>query len=396
MAMSAAPTLSASYTEFLECTLLPVETPPADANCGICREHFIKNEEKDSLDYLNYCTTTQSRLLAAALAAAMEEEEVIHGEPVQIRNCGHLFHKDCISQWVTGDVLAAHNLRSCPLCKTELVRYGLPARVEYFLLETTKAQDEVNALETQYILAYTPVQRLEELAEDVANIMEEFKYDTNNLSQPTRNLLFTHVHEVLNKQKIWGRDMDYLAQLLLDGHSIPDAIDIWYTFKLDFAREDFNTQSKMLGEQMNPLITRLHDLEYALRDLSADVVGAGGFTMTAFEVQYNSEISGWYEEVLIGMQQWRCFYDDTAMKIEYAVMFAEWMLAIIGQVRNQLSWLDAIARVEREDGAEEAWGAVTVETLEVDLDGMEVEDATYSQEMLLSDDREPDARVWMY
>ena len=123
----------------------------------------------------------------------------------------------------------------------------------------------------RYDYAYEPFERLEELEEDVAGVMEDSRNETNNLSQPTKNSLFIQLHKVLNKNKIWGGDLDYLGQLLLDGHGIPEAIQIWYTFKLDWAQEDFAAQSKMLGKQLNSLIDQLHELEYESQDLFADL-----------------------------------------------------------------------------------------------------------------------------
>ncbi|CAN9275027.1 unnamed protein product [Alternaria sp. RS040] len=222
-----------SSTKIPEHTTLPVETPPTDAKRGTCRLHFLESEEQDSLDYRRYRIAIQFELFTA--------------------------------------------VRSCPLCDAELIQYGMIARVEHLLAQACKAEGNVTALRKRYDYAYEPFERLEESEEDVAGVMEDFRNETNNLSQPTKDSLFTQLHKVLNKNKIWGRDLDYLEQLLLDGHSIPEAIQIWYTFKLDWAQEDFAAQCQMLGKQLDPLINQLHEHEYAPQDLFADFHEFEGF-----------------------------------------------------------------------------------------------------------------------
>jgi hypothetical protein len=248
------------------------------------------------------------------------------------------------------------------------------ARVEHFLAQACKAEGDVTALGKRYNYAYEPFERLEELEEDVAGVMEDFRNETNNLSQPTKDSLFTQLHKVLNKNKIWGRDLDYLEQLLLDSHSIPEAIQIWYTFKLDWAREDFAAQSKMLGKQLDPLIDQLHEHEYALQDLFADLHEFDGFSNPeiASQVQNVFGSTALLDEVLEEPEEWSCCQDDTGLKIECAEIQSHWLHRTIGRFQRGLSSIGDSGRVEREEDTADVYTAVT-NTSEVVHDRAEVE-----------------------
>ncbi|CAN9283985.1 unnamed protein product [Alternaria alternata] len=317
MPMPTASRPNGSCTKIPEHTPLPVETPPTDAKRGICRLHFVQSEEQDSLDYPRYRIAIQFELFTA--------------------------------------------VRSCPLCDTELVRYCMIARFEHLLAQACKAEGNVTALRKRYDYAYEPFERLEELEEDVAGVMEDFRNETNNLSQPIKDSLFTQLHKVLNKNKIWGRDLDYLEQLLLDGHSIPEAIQIWYTFKLDWAREDFAAQSQMLDKQLNPLIDQLHKLEYALQDLFADLHEFDGFSdlEIASEVQNVFGSTAQSDEVLEEPEEWSCCQDNTGLKIEYAEIQSDWLHRTIGRFQCGLSSPEVSGRVEQEEDTADVYIAVT-------------------------------------
>jgi hypothetical protein len=348
MPMSTASRPSGSCTKFPEHTPLPVETPLTDAKRGICRLHFLESEGQDSLDYPRYRIAIQFELFTA--------------------------------------------VRSCPLCDAELIRYGMIARVEHLLAQACKAEGNVTALRKRYDYAYEPFERLEELEEDVASVMEDFRNETNNLSQPTKDSLFTKLHKVLNKDKIWGRDLDYLEQLLLDGHIIPEAIQIWYTFKLDWAQEDFAARSKMLGKQLDPLIDELHELEYALQGLFADLHQFDGFSdlEIASEVQNVFGSTSLSDEVLEEPEEWSCWQDDTGLKMEYAEIQSDWLHRTISQFQRGLSSLGVSGRVEREEGRADVHIAVT-NALEVGHGWTEMEEFADSESVMDSDYGDEDA-----
>jgi hypothetical protein len=266
------------------------------------------------------------------------------------------------------------------------------ARVEHLLAQACKAEGNVTALRKRYDYAYEPFERLEELEEDVAGVMEDFRNETNNLSQPTKDCLFTQLHKVLNKNKIWGRDLDYLEQLLLDGHSVPEAIQIWYTFKLDWAQEDFATQSQMLGKQLNPLIDQLHELEYALHDLYADLHEIDGFSdlEIASEIQTVFGSTTLADEVAEEVEEWSCCQDDTGLKFEYAEIQSNWLHRTIGRFRSGLSSLGLSGCVEREDRTADVYTAVTNAMEEV-YDLAEVGEFADSEGVMDSDYGDEDA-----
>ncbi|RYO48759.1 hypothetical protein AA0116_g12348 [Alternaria tenuissima] len=348
MPMPTASRPNGSCTKISEHTPLPVETPPTDAKRGICRLHFLESEGQDTLDYPSYRIAIQFELFTA--------------------------------------------VRSCPLCDTELVRYGMIARVEHLLARACKAEGNVTALRKRYDYAYEPFERLEELEEDVAGVMEDLRNETNNLSQPTKDSLFTELHKVLNKNKIWGRDLDYLDQLLLDGHSIPEAIQIWYTFKLDWAQEDFAVQNKMLGKQRDPLIDQLHELEYALQDLFADLHEFDGFS----DVEIASEVKNVFgstalsDEVLEEPEEWSCCQDNTGMKIEYAEIQSDWLHRTLSRFQRGLSSLGVSGRVEQEVDTADLYTRVT-NAVEMGFDWTEVEEFTDSEGVMDSDYGDEDA-----
>ena len=348
MPMPTASRPNGSCTKIPEHTPLPVETPPTDAKRGICRLHFLESEGQDSLDYPRYRIAIQFELFTA--------------------------------------------VRSCPLCDAELIQYGMIARVEHLLAQACEAEGNVTALRKRYDHAYELFERLEELEEDVAGVMEDFRNETNNLSQPTKDSLFTELHKVLNKNKIWCRDLDYLEQLLLDGHSIPEAIQIWYTFKLDWAQEDFATQSKMLDKQLNTLIDLLYELEYALQDLFADLHEFDGFSNPeiASEVQNVFGSTALLDEVLEEPEEWSCCQDDTGLKIECAEIQSNWLHRTIDWFQRGLSSLGDSGRVEREEDTADVYTAVT-DTPEVVHDRAEVEEFADSEGVMDSDYGNEDA-----
>ncbi|CAN9318664.1 unnamed protein product [Alternaria alternata] len=331
-----------------ERTPLRVETPPTDAKRGTCRLHFLEGEEQGSLDYPRYRIAIQFELFTA--------------------------------------------VRSCPLCGAELIQYGMIARVEHLLAQACKAEGNVTALRKRYDYAYEPFERLEESEEDVAGFMEDFRNETNNLFQPTKDSLFTQIHKVLNKNKIWGRDLDYLEQLLLDGHSIPEAIQIWYTFKLDWAQEDFAAQCQMLGKQLDPLIDQLHEHEYALQDLFAELHEFDGFSELeiASEVQNLFGATALSNEVLEGPEVWSCWQDDTGLKIEYTEIQSDWFHRTIGWFQRGLCSLGVSGRVERDEDTADVYTAAT-NALEVGYDWTEMQEFADSEDAMDSDYGDEDA-----
>ncbi|RYN54321.1 hypothetical protein AA0118_g9254 [Alternaria tenuissima] len=341
MPMPTASRPNGSCTKIPEHTPLPVETPPTDTKRGTCRLHFFESEEQDSLDYPRYKIAIQFELFTA--------------------------------------------VRSCALCDAELIHYGMIARVEHLLAQACKAEGNVTASRKRYDYAYEPCERLEELEEDVAGVMEDFRNETNNLSQPTKDNLFNELHKVLNKNKIWARDLDYLEQLLLDGHIIPEAIQIWYTFKLDWAQEDFAARSKMPGKQLDPLIDELHELEYALQDLFANLHKLDGFS----DLEIASEVRNVFgstassDEVLEEPEKWSCCQDNTGLEIEYVEIQSDWLHRTIGRFQRGLSSLGVSGRVEREERTTDVYAAVTNAMEEV-YDWAELEELTSSGGVMVS------------
>ncbi|KAG9189893.1 hypothetical protein G6011_06761 [Alternaria panax] len=322
------PKPSKSYTEFMSYTLLPVENPPTDANCGICRLHFLASETLDSLDHL-HDTTSQCRVLAAATI-----DEATHDIAVQTRNCNHLFHKDCIYKWITGDIAAPYNQRSCPLCRTELIRYGLCARTTQLMFETQAAPIAVNQISWSYDASHERFSSLQEVEADIAAALEDFRHSSADLSQSTRNALFKSLHRVLDKPRtlllVPETEYSYLEQLLLDGYHITDTVSIWYAYLLSLARNSFIAVSALLGTRLEPVLQHLYDIESALLYLFSDVHAAGD--AEGEQVHAGMEevfgVEG-YEEVPVEVKEGSAYEDETGLKIQGAEIQGDWLMGFL-------------------------------------------------------------------
>lgn len=381
------PTLSKNYPEFLGYTLLPVQGPPAGENCAICRQHFVKTQERDLRDELGHGTTIQSNILAAALAAA-RQEETPHDIVVRIRDCGHLFHRDCLCSWVTGEISAILPRRSCPLCRTELVRYGLSARAQDLLLKCRRVALAVSQLEVRYDNAYEPLRRLEEVEQEVAGVMEDFSNETNNLSKPKKDSLFTQLRNVLNKEKIWDRDLEYLEQLLLDGHSIPESIQTWYVYKLETTEEHLQARSKEISTQLEPLRLQLLQFRVTLRYFFVDVAKACGYSDSQVSSMeqvhfFSPPVSGHYNELLNTSAEGGRDPEDTRRRLERIGRFSCGLCNMVAYMRYQATKLEASANVEQQDHDTDL--ALSVNRHEEEVDHYETdEDESVEWEDVLS------------
>jgi hypothetical protein len=358
-----------NYAEFLKHTLLPLETPPTDGNCAVCRLDFIEEEKEEPPDEIDYGITTQSRILAAAFAAAKAEAESFHDIVVRVRRCGHIFHRKCICTWITGDVAAPQARRSCPLCKTELIRYGPCARAEYLYFEICRVGEAISELEVLYSNAHEPLRKLEELEHEVACVMERFRHTTCDLCTTTKDHLFTQPHAILEQDENWARDLPYLEQLLLDGHSVPESIQTWYVYKLETAQDAFRIQSRHISAQLATLQNRLDEVEEALMELTAGLYYAYGFSDNQVSAQllYDFHVSAYApaDQAPNQPQEGSWYQDDTGLDLYLAGVDADWLRNKIVWVKFWLEALEAAGLLETEEDA------IDVSTAHMDGHGME-------------------------
>jgi hypothetical protein len=148
----------------------------------------------------------------------------------------------------------------------------------------------------------------------------------------------------------------------------------------------------MLGKQLDPLIDQLHELEYALHDLYADLHEIDGFSdlEIASEIQTVFGSTTLADEVAEEVEEWSCCQDDTGLKFEYAEIQSNWLHRTIGRFRSGLSSLGLSGCVEREDRTADVYTAVTNAMEEV-YDLAEVGEFADSEGVMDSDYGDEDA-----
>jgi hypothetical protein len=230
----------------------------------------------------------------------------------------------------------------------------LSARAQDLLLECRKVALAVSQLEVRYDNAYEPFRRLEEVEQEVAGVIEDFRNETNNLSEPKKNSLFTQLRNILNKEKIWDRDLEYLEQLLLDGHSIPESIQTWYVYKFETTEEHLQARSKELSTQLEPLRLQLLQFRVTLRYLFIDVAKACGYSDSQVSSMeqvhfFSPPVSGHYNELLNTSAEESRDREDTRMRLERIGRFSCGLCNMVAYMKYQATRLEASANVEQQD-----------------------------------------------
>jgi hypothetical protein len=329
-----------TYDDFLN-ALLPVETPPTDGNCPICRIGFAEgeNEEEDPFDEIDHCTTTQSRILAAALAAAMEDE-IPQDIVVRLRNCGHLFHKGCICTWIDKNIAAPAPRRSCPLCKTELVRYGPLARVESVILVLRDMLEAIYALQLAYVEARAPLVRVTALKPHITRLMEDFRHEPWNASTTTMDSVIARLQIILENDVDRMEDIQFLEQCLRDGRGIRDSLRLWYAAKRQAARAAFRIKDNQIRAQLIRVNRPLDEVEDILKELFLEAYSRWGYTPAeAAELLLEDFILlplTPTNEIPYELTEGSWHGSDTAVDLEDAVRDAEWLREMAFWVQEAL------------------------------------------------------------
>lgn len=130
---------SRSIIRFLETYLDTYERISNTRQSGIIRQesgnHFIgdmivsavysyfhpseldeKEEKEDHEDVLPFVTVTKISSSEKECPICFDEygEEHLKNKQIVITECGHLFHKECISNWL-------HEKKNCPVCRYEFM-----------------------------------------------------------------------------------------------------------------------------------------------------------------------------------------------------------------------------------------------------------------------------------
>ena len=326
-----------NYDDFVKNELVPVNTQPTDGSCAICRLDFAHQDqgEDEPSDEHDFGNTTQARILAAAIAAATVDETP-HDKVVQIWKCNHFFHKDCICTWITGDVAAAVARRSCPLCKTELVRYNPLARARAVYREIRSRQEAISGLKELYSNAFTTRMKMQVLRTNIDRLRQDFSDEPNVLSTSSREYLHGQLQHLMETADITEEQpyLDQLDQLFLGGYSVSDSIDLVYQYQLCGAEARFQGKKRDIKAQLEPVYQQLNDAEQILRELALDVYQSWHYDTEQANVALledfgtdalsPDQISPWLLGPIGG-------YPSVQTELHYARIDAEWL-------RKQAAW----------------------------------------------------------
>jgi len=270
-----------NYEDFVKNELVPVDSPPTDGNCAICRLDFAHQDqgEEEPSDEHYYGMTTQARILAAAIAAATVQE-ARHDNVVQIWKCNHFFHKDCICTWIDGDVTATAARRSCPLCKTELVRYDPLARARAVCREIPTHQDVIRGLNNIYSNASERRAKMQGLRVNIDRLRQEFCHEPHGLSASSREYLSGQLQHLMEAADV-TEEQSYLTRLdqfSLCGYSVSDSINLLYQHQLGMAEAKFQAQKRDIQARLQPIYTKLDEIEQILKELAEVLYQSWGYS----------------------------------------------------------------------------------------------------------------------
>jgi len=318
-----------NYEDFVKNELVPVDNPPTDGNCAICRLDFAHQDqgEDQSSDEHLFGMTTQARILAAALAAATAEQTP-PGNVIQIWKCNHFFHKDCICTWIDGDVTATAARRSCPLCKTELVRYDPLARARAVWREILTHQEVISGLNNTYNNASERRAKMQGLRVNIDRLRQEFNHEAHGLSASSREYLSARLQHLMEAAGI-TEERSYLTRLdqfSLCGYSVSDSINLLYQHQLGLAEAKFQSQKRDVQARLQPIYTKLDEIEQILKELAEVLYQSWGYCpahasarlLEDFGTADLDEISPWLLDALNGQS-------NVEIDLHFVVIDAEWM-----------------------------------------------------------------------
>ncbi|KAI4703516.1 hypothetical protein J4E89_010092 [Alternaria sp. Ai002NY15] len=319
-----------NYEDFVKNELVPVDNPPTDGNCAICRLDFAHQDqgEEVSSDEHVFGMTTQARILAAALAAATAEQTA-PGNVIQIWKCNHFFHKDCICTWIDGDVTATAARRSCPLCKTELVRYDPLARAKAVCREILTHQETINGLNVVYRNAASMHAKMQGLRIDINRLRLGFSHDPYALLTSSRDNIRVRLRNLMQAAGITDERsyLDQLDQLIMfGGHSVRDSVDLVYRSQLSTSAAKFECQKRDIQAALQPIYTKLDEIEQILKELAEVLYQSWGYSpahasarlLEDFGTADPDEIMPWLLAHLDGQS-------DVEIDLHFVVIDAEWM-----------------------------------------------------------------------
>ncbi|KAI4606531.1 hypothetical protein J4E80_010067, partial [Alternaria sp. BMP 0032] len=331
-----------NYEDFVKNELVPVDDPPTDGNCAICRLDFAHQDqgEEVSSDEHVFGMTTQARILAAALAAATAEQTP-PGNVVQIWKCNHFFHKDCICTWIDGDVTATAARRSCPLCKTELVRYDPLARAKAVCRDILTHQETINELNIVYRNAASMRAKMQGLRISIDRLRLGFSHDPYALLTSSRDNIRVRLRNLMQAAGITDERsyLDQLDQLIMfGGHSVRDSVDLVYRSQLSTSAAKFESQKRDILARLQPIYTKLDEIEQILKELAEVLYQSWGYSpahasarlLEDFGTADLDEISPWLMAHLDGQS-------NLEVDLQFVVIDAEWMRKKAAWTKK---WLD--------------------------------------------------------
>ncbi|KAI4612787.1 uncharacterized protein J4E87_010050 [Alternaria ethzedia] len=331
-----------NYEDFVKNELVPVDDPPNDGNCAICRLDFAHQDQGQEVpsDEHVFGMTTQARILAAALAAATVEETP-PGNVVQIWKCSHFFHKDCICTWIDGDVTATAARRSCPLCKTELVRYDPLARARAVYREILTHQETINGLNVVYRNAASMRAKMQGLRIDINRLRLGFSHDPYALLTSSRDNIRVRLRNLMQAAGITDERsyLDQLDQLIMfGGHSVRDSVDLVYRSQLSTSEAKFESQKRDILARLQPIYTKLEEIEQILKELAEVLYQSWGYSpahasarlLEDFGTADSDEMFPWLLDALNGQS-------NVEIDLHFVVIDAEWMRKKAAWTKK---WLD--------------------------------------------------------
>ena len=331
-----------NFEDFVKNELVPVDDPPTDGNCAICRLDFALQDQGEEVpsDEHVFGMTTQARILAAALAAATAEQTP-PGNVIQIWKCNHFFHKECICTWIDGDVTATAARRSCPLCKTELVRYDPLARAKAVCLEILTHQETINELNVVYRNAASTRAKMQGLRISIDRLRLGFSHDPYALLTSSRDNIRVRLRNLMQAAGITDERsyLDQLDQLIMfGGYSVRDSVDLVYRSQLSASAAKFESQKRDILARLQPIYTKLDEIEQILKELAEVLYQSWGYSpahasarlLEDFGTADPDEIGPWLLAHLDGQS-------NVEIDLHFVVIDAEWMRKKAAWTKK---WLD--------------------------------------------------------
>lgn len=90
-------------------------------------EDYINNKNKQTLENVNYVlqeTDIDTISIHSQVNCSVCLDIITKKDKVCILDCGHWYHQNCISQWVTSKILTKE-MPECPLCRDDMEKLNL-------------------------------------------------------------------------------------------------------------------------------------------------------------------------------------------------------------------------------------------------------------------------------